>query len=664
VTDPTPPRPDSRPHGIRRWTTADDDAAQRRRFRVLAPGLAAVAVLVVAAAIVADAPSAVCAGSDVPSGGIAGTGVPGSVSGQGLLGSYSNHTTIMANLGPCGPGVADPVVLGLLVLFAGALLWVPWLAVPAAPAVLLASLWRDPAVSVASGAWWCVLAVLLWGLAALGAQEYTSRGRPWYENAVNDRPLALLPKDGRGERRYVNRAAALVGAALIVVAVSVTQGIADDPAAPPAAASRSAGDAKSRAGAALPSRQWTTHTPDAELYAYAFTTPPGAVSIIVDASTTTLHQSGSRFRDSTTNLWQLAAALAAAAALLAALQGVAGPSRMALLRRRGRVPARIVLAYVHRPGEAIVYPADDPHGRRPMFRCRIPAGPTTAPDRPREAVLYGELRGGAAAVLAFTDATDTTDAAITRNAPDTRPPSPTPTAADTPPAIAPPPTDSTATLDNADTITPLPPADEPRRPHPAPYQTATGLHPISPSRAPEFRARGLEITSAQMAPRDKPVVWTAAPRHHRWGLLSAVGAAMIACAVAALRPEPLAACVALVAAVLLLDRAAVLLAWTISADRTGIRLRTGWRAATIAWPDLAAVGYRAGTVVARTSAGGRRFLPLGDPELAHAAAVCDAMRACPDLRPTEDDDAPAGYPGVHLAVAITVPALAIWWWTA
>ncbi|GAA4989013.1 hypothetical protein GCM10023205_70100 [Yinghuangia aomiensis] len=621
-------------------------------------------MLVVAAAIVADAPSAVCAGSDVPSGGTSSGVDPGSVSVRGLFGSYANQTTVMAKLGPCGPGVADPVVLGLLVLFAGALLWVPWLAVPAAPAVLLASVWRDPAVSVASGAWWCVLAVLLWGLAALGAQEYTSRGRPWHENAVNDRPLAVLPKDGRGERRHVHRAAALVGAALVVVAVSVTQGIADDPAAPPAAASRSAGDAKSQAGSALPSRQWTTHTPDSEIYAYAFTTPPGAVSVIVDASTTTPRQSGSRFRDSTTELWQSAAALAAAAALLAALQGVAGPSRMALLRRRGRVPARIVLAYVHRPGEAIVYPADDPHGRRPMFRCRIPAGPTTGPDRPREAVLYGELRGGVAAVLAFTDATDTLDGTITTNAPDTPLPPPTPTNADAPPTMEPPPADSTTTLDNADTTTPPPPTNEPEQPHPDRYQTATGLHPVSPSRAPEFRARGLEVTSAQMAPRDKPVVWTAAPRHHRWGLLSAVGAAVIACVVAALRPEPLAAGAALVVAVLLLDRAAVLLAWTISADRRGIRLRTGWRAVTIAWPDLAAVGYRAGTVVARTSAGGRRFLPLGDPELAHAAAVCDAMRARPELRPTEDDDAPAGYPGVHLAVAITALALATWWWTA
>lgn len=661
MTDPTPPRPDSRLHGIRKWTTADEDASRRRRFRALAPGFAAVAVLVVAAAIVADAPSSVCAGSDDPSGGISGAGGPGDVSVRGLFGSYTNHTTVMAKLGPCGPGVADPVVLGLLVLFAGALLWVPWLAVPAAPAVLLASVWRDPAVSVASGAWWCVLGVLLWGLAALGAREYTSRGRPWHENAVNDRPLAVLPKDGRGERRYVHRAAALVGAALLVVAVSVSQGIADDPAAPPAAASRSAGGADSQAGAALPSRQWTTHTPDSELYAYAFKTTPGAVAIVIEASTTAAHPSGSRFRDSTTHLWQLAAALAAGAALLAALQGVAGPTRMALLRRRGRVPARIVLAYVHRPGEAVVYPADDPHGRRPMFRCRIPAGPTTAPDRPREAVLYGELRGGAAAVLAFTDAADATDAT---NAPDTPPPPPTPANADASPTMAPPPADSTTTLDNADTTTPPPPANGPEHPHPGRYQTATGLHPVSPSRAPEFRARGLEVTSAQMAPRDKPVVWAAAPRHHRWGLLSAVGAAAIACAVAALRPEPLAACAALVVAALLLDRAAILLAWTVSADRTGIRLRTGWRAATVAWPDLTAVGYRAGTVVARTSAGGRRFLPLGDPELAHAAAVCDAMRARPELRPTEDDDAPAGYPGVHLAVAITALALATWWWTS
>lgn len=664
MTDRTAPRPDSRPHGIRRWTTADEDAAQRRPFRALAPGLAAVAVLVVAAAIVADAPNAVCAGSDVPSGGTSSGVDPGSVSVRGLFGSYANQTTVMAKLGPCGPGVADPVVLGLLVLFAGALLWVPWLAVPAAPAVLLASVWRDPAVSVASGAWWCVLAVLLWGLAALGAQEYASRGRPWHENAVNDRPLAVVPKDGRGERRYVHRAAALVGAALLVVAVSVSQGIADDPAAPPAAASRNAGDAQSQAGTALPSRQWTTHTSDAEIYAYAFTTPPNAMSIIIDASTTTPHQSGSRFRDSTTHLWQLAAAFAAAAALLAALQGVAGPSRMALLRRRGRVPARTVLAYVHRPGEAVVYPADDPHGRRPMFRCRIPSGPTTAPDRPREAALYGELRGGAAAILAFTDATDTTDATITLNAPDTSPLPSAPATDEAPPTIAPPPADSTTTLDNADTTTPPPPTDEPQHPYPTPYQTATGLHPISPSRAPEFRARGLEITSAQMAPRDKPVVWTAAPRHHRWGLLSAAGAVVIACVVAALRPEPPAACAALVVAVLLLDRAAVLLAWTISADRTGIRLRTGWRAATVAWPDLASVGYRAGTVVARTSAGGRRFLPLGDAELAHAAAVCDAMRARPELRPTENDDASAGYPGVHLAVAITALAFATWWWTA
>ncbi|MGR6998507.1 PH domain-containing protein [Yinghuangia aomiensis] len=147
-----------------------------------------------------------------------------------------------------------------------------------------------------------------------------------------------------------------------------------------------------------------------------------------------------------------------------------------------------------------------------------------------------------------------------------------------------------------------------------------------------------------MVPRDKPVVWAAAQRHHRWGLLSAVGAAAIACAVAALRPEPLAACAAFVVAALLVDRAAVLLAWTISADRTGIRLRTGWRAATVAWSDLAAVGYRAGTVVARTSAGSHRLLPLGDPELAHAAAVCDAMRARPELRPHRRRRRPHGLP--------------------
>ncbi|MGR6998506.1 hypothetical protein ACU686_11135 [Yinghuangia aomiensis] len=255
---------------------------------------------------------------------------------------------------------------------------------------MLASVWRDPAVSVASGAWWCVLGVLLWGLAALGAQEYTSRGRPWHENAVNDRPLAVLPKGGRGERRYVHRAAALVECRT----ARRRRVRRSKHCRRPGRATRGRITQCRRRG--IPGRRRTalppvdSHTPDSELYAYAFKTTPGAVTIIIDASTATVHPSGSRFRDSTTHLWHSAAALSAAAALLAALQGVAGPTRMAPAAAARTCPgANRARLHVHRPGEAVVYPADDPHGRRPMFRCRIPAAPATAPDRPREAVLYG-----------------------------------------------------------------------------------------------------------------------------------------------------------------------------------------------------------------------------------------------------------------------------------
>ncbi|MCF2533288.1 hypothetical protein [Yinghuangia soli] len=117
--------------------------------------------------------------------------------------------------------------------------------------------------------------------------------------------------------------------------------------------------------------------------------------------------------------------------------------------------------------------------------------------------------------------------------------------------------------------------------------TASGIRLIPTSERAPYRPRGLEVTAEQMGERDAPVAWSLTGR-------------------------------------------------SVSADALGVRLSTPWRHRTVPWDDVVRVSYRPHTLLVTTTRGHRHSLH-GPSELAHAAAVLDAMRAHPALRPSEED---------------------------
>ncbi|WP_436790901.1 PH domain-containing protein [Yinghuangia sp. YIM S10712] len=248
--------------------------------------------------------------------------------------------------------------------------------------------------------------------------------------------------------------------------------------------------------------------------------------------------------------FRVAAGVALLAGILALLRGGTWWREATRLHSK-EVAARSVLVRAHRPGLVAVYPADDTFGRLPMFLCRVPFLPRDG-DRLSEAVLYGDLRAGAAVALTVPDTARGARTEI----------------------------------------------------------SASALHPIRPSRRAPYRPRGTEITAEQMTPRRAPVVWTWPPR------------------------------------------------WTVAADRDGIHLGGPVRRRHVPWDDVASVTYQRGTLVVTTRSGRRIRVVACHPELAHSAAVLDAMRKHPALRPADTDTPPPTLPLLLLtAGAAAVTAL-------
>lgn len=233
---------------------------------------------------------------------------------------------------------------------------------------------------------------------------------------------------------------------------------------------------------------------------------------------------------------RVAAGLALAMALLVTVLRGARWRREAIRLPGADVAARRVLVRAHRPGLLAVYPADDTYGRLPVFLCRVPFLPRDE-DRLSEAVVYGDLRAGAAVALTVPDAAQGARTAV----------------------------------------------------------SASPLRVIRRGRRAPYRPRGTEVTAAQMSPRRAPVVWTWPPR------------------------------------------------LTVAVDRDGIHLGGPIRRRRhVRWDDVASVAYRRTGVLVVTTLSGRRLRAFAfRSELAHVAAVLDAMRAHPELRPAGADTPPS-----------------------
>lgn len=94
-------------------------------------------------------------------------------------------------------------------------------------------------------------------------------------------------------------------------------------------------------------------------------------------------------------------------------------------------------------------------------------------------------------------------------------------------------------------------------------------------------------------------------------------------------------------------RAPVVWTWpprlTVAVDRDGFHLGGPIRRRRhVRWDDVASVAYRRTGVLVVTTLSGRRLRVFAfRSELAHVAAVLDAMRAHPELRPAGADTPPS-----------------------
>ncbi|MGW0662987.1 hypothetical protein [Streptodolium elevatio] len=452
--------------------------------------------------------------------------------------------------GPCAPDTSAPVMFALMVVYVVSLVRLPWMATLCAPALAIAAALTDPMTNDGAWRWWLLAGALLWGFAAQTAALLVARrrGRLFAADGLD---IAAAPS-GRWDRKASLRTAGLAGVLLMAAGVSAAGGAADRPDRADAAVVAHDSSLVGRDGrfgtfvdpdvdpnpyqepppAAL--EDWYRQQNQATEQRVQITVLESAITAVPPRPGETDRQDGALNQRGFTYGWRLTdisaatwwGILAAGPVFVTLAGALLAPARAAR-SANGSAPARLVLVREHRPGRTIVYPADDRYGRTPLFGCDVPS--PSASDRMCEAVLYGVPRPRASVALTVPTADGGTRTGI----------------------------------------------------------AATGIRLIRPAARAPYRPRQLDVTAAQMAPREAAVVWRT-----RTG--------------------------------------------TVAGDADGIHLTAAWGRRTVAWSDVAEVSYVVRTLVVTTTSGRRALLP-GQSELAHVAAVLATMHANPDLRPTERD---------------------------